>query len=471
MQFHSPLFLSIFILFFWAYWLLAKEKNGQNALIVLASYAFYAWWDWRCVLLLLISSASAYCAGLLFAKPAFQDMGRKSPRGIVAFSAIVLNVGILAYFKYCDFFLSSICAVLGRDHAGLDIVLPVGISFYTFSTISYIVDAYRKQVEPTRDILACFAYISFFPGILSGPIHSASRQLPQYLKARSFDYDLSVQGVKDFIWGAFMKLCVADKLGIYVDSVFSHIAHQGGNSLLVASLSYSMQIYADFAGYSLMAIGLGRMLGITLQQNFNLPYFSRTVTEFWSRWHMSLTGWFRNYVYIPLGGNRVPRARWICNIMTVFLLSGLWHGAAWTFVIWGAIHGVVQVLEKLIYGRRIREVGSAPAAVNLFRMALTFTIVSAAWIFFRMPTTGDALEVLTRIATTRGEVSVDPVVYVGFLSLALMVVKEAMERYGNGITLMNSRHKPVRVLTCVALIVYIVLFGTLDGGSFIYFQF
>lgn len=319
--------------------------------------------------------------------------------------------------------------------------------------------------------MAGLLYTSFFPAILSGPIHKATEQLPQYLKARVFDYDLVNKGFKDYVWGAFMKLCVADRVGMYVDAVYGNIANHSGTTMLVTSVAYTLQIYADFAGYSLMAIGCGKMLGVKLQTNFNLPYFAKTITEFWSKWHMSLTGWFKNYVYFPLGGNRVGKGRWIFNIMVVFLLSGLWHGAAYTFIIWGAIHGVAQVLEKLLYGKKIKEINNKFSLANILRVLLTFAIVNFAWIFFRIPDIHDVFSVIGKIFTDRGHLFVEPTLFLALASLVIMVIKDSCDQFGTKIGLFNSKYAVVRYLSMALLIGYTLLFGVLEGGQFIYFQF
>lgn len=347
----------------------------------------------------------------------------------------------------------------------------MGISFYTFSAISYIVDCYQNKIEPTKDIVAALLYTSFFPAILSGPIHKATEQLPQWLKAREFDYNLVNLGFKDYVWGAFMKLCVADRLGMYVDAVYANIANHSGNTLFFASIAYTLQIYADFAGYSLMAIGCGKMLGIKLQNNFYLPYFSKTITEFWSKWHMSLTGWFKNYVYFPLGGNRVNKPRWILNIMVVFLLSGLWHGAAYTFIIWGAIHGIAQVIEKLVYGQGIKHISKGFSIENVLRALITFFIVSSAWIFFRMPDAGQAFSVIEKIFTNRGDLYNEPTLYIGLASLIILMIKDSMDQSNSRIEFFQSKYTVVRFLSVAFMISYILLFGVLEGGQFIYFQF
>jgi len=416
----------------------------------------------------------SFFAGLYFKNNVIEEktfMGKTS-RWWVSCIAIVICLGILGYFKYANFFLQSVNDILGENRFdSLSIILPVGISFYTFSAVSYIVDSYQKKIDPTSDIIAVLLYTSFFPAILSGPIHKASEQMPLWLKERTFDYDLVNQGFKNYVWGAFMKLCVADRLGMYVDAVYGNIANHSGTTLLISSIAYTLQIYADFAGYSLMAIGCGEMLGIKLQKNFNRPYFAKTITEFWSKWHMSLTGWFKNYVYFPLGGNRVSRGRWIFNIMVVFLLSGLWHGAAYTFIIWGAIHGIAQVIEKLIYGKRIKNISDKFSFGNLLRVLMTFSIVSFAWIFFRLPNTADVLEVIKKIFTDHRGLFIEPTLFLGFVSLFILFVKEVLDQFHSKIRLFNAKSLVVRYISISFLICYILLFGVLEGGQFIYFQF
>ena len=471
---YSYKFIAAFLILFWVYWLICRNKTSQNILLLLVSYVFYGLWDWRCLPLLLATSLVAYGAGLFFKKsPTVEEetMGMTT-RWWVSCGAIVFCLGILGYFKYANFFLQSVNDLLGAEKFdALRIILPVGISFYTFSAVSYIVDSYKRKIEPTTDFVAVLLYTSFFPAILSGPIHKATEQMPQWKKKREFDYDLVNSGFKDYVWGAFMKLCVADRLGMYVDAVYANIDNHSGNTLFFTSVAYTLQIYADFAGYSLMAIGCGKMLGIRLQNNFNLPYFSKTITEFWSKWHMSLTGWFKNYVYFPLGGNRVSKPRWIFNIMAVFLLSGLWHGAAYTFIIWGAIHGLAQVIEKLIYGQRIKTLKGGLTLVNVLRTTLTFFIVSFAWIFFRMSDANQAFTVIGKIFTNHGELYTDPTLYLGLASLVILVIKDSLDQMHSRVKLFQSKYAVVRFLSVAFLISYILLFGVLEGGQFIYFQF
>ena len=473
MQFLSFQFIVCFTSFFWIYWLFSKNKNSQNLVLLVASYIFYGLYDWRCVPLLLATSIVAYLAGVFFSKDTRdRTFLSKTSRWWVSFGAVLFSLSILGYFKYCNFFLKSISDITGHYYEPYNIILPVGVSFYTFSAISYIVDCYQRKLKPTQDIVACLLYISFFPAILSGPIHKATEQLPQYLKVRIFDEYLTLDGFKDFLWGAFMKLCVADRLGMYVDSVYGNLAQHNGTSVLIASIFYTIQIYGDFAGYSLMAIGCGKMLGIKLQTNFVRPYFSRTITEFWSKWHMSLTGWFKNYVYFPLGGNRVNKRRWIINILIVFLLSGFWHGAAYTFIIWGAIHGLAQVLEKLLYGKRIKLIGKEMNVTNILRMFVTFGIVAIAWIFFRIPSLNDATRAILKIFTSVGTPYVDMhTLLFASISLVIMIIKDVCDEWYPNMSLMQSNKGWISFLTCLFLVTYIFLMGKLNSDSFIYFQF
>lgn len=270
-----------------------------------------------------------------------------------------------------------------------------------------------------------------------------------------------------------MKLCLADRLGIYVDAVYSNIAQHNGTTLFLASIFYTIQIYADFAGYSLIAIGSGKLLGIELQTNFVRPYFAKTVTDFWRRWHISLTTWFRDYIYFPLGGNRCSKVRWMLNTMIVFTVSGLWHGAAYTFLIWGALHGACMVIERLVYGDNIKQITNKFSIVNFLRLMLTFTIVNFAWVLFRVSDLGDVMTIFKKIFTEPGMpfVDADTMVYALIFAFLVSVVDFMEEHFSGKVKLMNSRYTIVRWATYIALVVMVLIFGVLDGGSFIYFQF
>ena len=398
-------------------------------------------------------------------------------RKFLLVGTIVINVGILFFFKYFNFFVQSFADALSLmgmsvNVTTLHILLPVGISFYTFTALSYTIDVYQHKVESTNDALAYFAYVMFFPSILSGPISRAQKQLPQYFSRRNFDYDKSISACKLILWGGVMKLCLADRLGIYVDTIYANIAQHNGTTLLITSILYSIQIYADFAGYSLMAVGFGKLLGIDLQTNFIRPYFAKTVTDFWRRWHISLTTWFRDYIYFPLGGNRCSKARWALNTLIVFTISGLWHGAAYTFIIWGAMHGVCMVIERLVYGEKIKQLSDKFSMSNIIRIIITFTIVNFAWIFFRINNLGDVMQIFKKIFTEPGKPFLDTnTLLMGFVAMVIIFIYDLVKEKHLNMHSLSSRFMVVRYLTAIMLIVYILAFGVLNGGSFIYFQF
>lgn len=470
-SFEYFVFLPIVFLLYWL--VFKKNKQWQNGLLVAASLTFYGWWDWRFLGLLLVTALSSFFGGLCMSRITSQ---RK--RWWISFGVIVLNVGILVYYKYTNFFIQSFLdafRLFGKELSvsTLHIILPVGISFYTFTALSYSIDVYQKKVEATKDILAYLAYVTFFPAILSGPISRATKQLPQYFVKRSFDSSKVTTGLQMLLWGLFMKLCVADRLGIYVDAVYANVPQHNGTTLLFTSVLYTLQIYCDFAGYSLMAIGSGKVFGIELQTNFIRPYFAKTVTDFWRRWHISLTTWFRDYIYFSMGGNRVPKARWVLNIMVVFLVSGIWHGAAYNFLIWGGVHGLLQVAEKLLYGNKIKQISDKITFPNVIRTIVTFFLVSFAWIFFRAENIETAFAIVGKIFTTHGNLFVDASTLVyGFLCLAILAVKDFVDEYWNGrVKLYGNQRMAVRWVSYVVTIMLVLLFGVFQGSSFIYFQF
>ena len=321
------------------YWILGRSKHQlrlQNTLLVLASYVFYGWWDWRFLSLIALSTIVDFFAGKAIARSASKSRAKL----FLAFS-LITNLGLLAYFKYANFFIESwieAWAGVGVEmHASsLNIILPVGISFYTFQTLSYSIDVYKRKMEPTKDIIAFFSFISFFPQLVAGPIERATNLLPQFYKKRNFDYLNAVDGLKQILWGLFKKVVIADNCAIIVNDIFANYASYSGSTLILGAIFFAFQIYGDFSGYSDIAIGTARLFGFNLMQNFAFPYFSRDIAEFWRRWHISLSTWFRDYLYIPLGGNRVVKWRWYYNLFITFLVSGFWHGASWTFLAWGA---------------------------------------------------------------------------------------------------------------------------------------
>ena len=417
---------------------------------------------------------------------------------------IVLNLGILGTFKYYDFFASSFAHLFGlqADSLLLHLILPVGISFYTFQALSYSIDVYRGQITATRDIVAFTAFLSFFPQLVAGPIERATNLLPQFLQRRHFDYAVAVDGMRQILWGLFKKIVVADNCATYVDKVFADYGAYSGSTLVLAAILFSIQIYGDFSGYSDIAIGTSKLFGIRLMRNFNVPYFSRDIAEFWRRWHISLTTWFRDYVYIPLGGSRptVParvqnkeaykRAVMVRNTFIIFLLSGFWHGANWTFVLWGAYHALLFMpLILLGKNRRYRDTVATDTAADgtvhsrllpswreAGQMLLTFALVVLGWIFFRADTIGDAFGYLARIPH-RSLLSVPFLVNRQFyipllLSILLLFGVEWCNRTRGGIlTMAHIHNKAVRWLLYLVLVMVIAIFGEFEQVQFIYFQF
>ncbi len=366
------LFLPIVFLLYWFVFdrFISKSKYQlrlQNAFVVVASYVFYGWWDWRFLLLIAFTSFCSWGSGMLMQRVENQQIdpnltgGGKSleinklqrRKKLITTANIVLNLLILAIFKYYDFFVTEFAQLfhISTDGLLLKVILPVGISFYTFQALSYSIDVYRGKIEPTKDIVAFFAFISFFPQLVAGPIERATNLLPQFLKKREFDYDTAVDGMRQILWGLFKKIVVADNCAVFVDEVFKTYTYQSGSTLLLAAIFFTFQIYGDFSGYSDIAIGTAKLFGIKLMRNFNVPYFSRDIAEFWRRWHISLTTWFRDYVYIPLGGSRVSKAKVVRNTFIIFLLSGFWHGANWTFIAWGAYHAILFLPANIERGR------------------------------------------------------------------------------------------------------------------------
>ena len=398
------IFLPIVFLLYWFVFdrLIGKSKwqlRLQNAFVVVASYVFYGWWDWRFLLLIAFTSFCSWGSGLLIGKA-------KTKKAAKAWTAlnIVLNLGILAMFKYYDFFVAEFAQLLHVSSDGLllKVILPVGISFYTFQALSYSIDVYRGKIEPTKDVLAFFAFISFFPQLVAGPIERATNLLPQFLKKREFNYDTAVDGMRQILWGLFKKIVVADNCAEYVNQVFSTYTEQSGSTLLLAAVFFTFQIYGDFSGYSDIAIGTAKLFGIKLMRNFNVPYFSRDIAEFWRRWHISLTTWFRDYVYIPLGGSRVSRAKVVRNTFVIFLVSGLWHGANWTFIVWGAYHALLFLPLILTgknrkYTNQVAEGRVLPTFKETGQMLLTFLLAVVGWIIFRAESIGQAWEYLCGI--------------------------------------------------------------------------
>jgi alginate O-acetyltransferase complex protein AlgI len=395
MLFNSPeyaLFLPLAVLLYWSF---AYSVRAQNALLLVASYLFYGWWDWRFLGLLFVTSVIDYCVGL-----GIERADDKRTKRLILVWSLVANLGTLGFFKYYNFFVGSFTeafASLGIElHAAtLQVILPVGVSFYTFQALTYTVGVYRGTVKPTRDLMTFLSYVAFFPQLVAGPIERAQHMLPQFLSARTIDAARFASGLRQIAWGLFCKLAVADNCAIIVNAVFAQGETPAGSVALLGALFFAFQIYADFSGYTHIALGSARLLGFELMQNFATPYFSQSIGEFWKRWHISLSSWFRDYVYIPLGGSRVGKLRQARNILITFTISGLWHGANSTFIVWGFLHGLYY-MPSIWLGEplaRWAATASAPVrhAVAAFRMLRTFLLVVVAWIFFRAESIDKAL--------------------------------------------------------------------------------
>lgn len=491
-------FLPVVFLLYW--FVFSRNARSQNLLLLVASYVFYAWWDWRFLGLIAFTTLTTYASGLLIGKYRIQtplqpvQNSPENPIGggenksnsnrkakAVSAAAIVLNLGVLALFKYYNFFVGSLAALipgLNGDKLLLNIILPVGISFYTFQALSYSIDVYKGKIEPTKDIIEFAAFVSFFPQLLAGPIGRATNLLPQYSQKRTFEYEQGVDGLRQMLWGLFKKVVVADNCAVYVDQVWASYQTQSGSTLLLAAILYSFQIYGDFSGYSDMAIGTAKLFGIRLPQNFRYPYFNRDIAEFWRRWHISLTSWFRDYIYIPLGGSRCAKWKILRNTMIVFLVSGLWHGANWTFVAWGAYHGILLCILILL-GKSKRFKGDnetvaanriLPTIKELGQMLLTFGLATIGWIVFRAGSIGEGCcYVREMISGTMFSMPNIPSKTIAFI--ILMIVAEWIQRNNqHGLFLHINVRQWIKILLYALILVLIFCFGAFND-SFIYFQF
>ena len=477
-------FLPIVFLLYWFVFdrFICKSKYQlrlQNAFVVVASYVFYGWWDWRFLVLIAFTSFCSWGSGLLIGKA---ESKKKAKTWM--WLNIVLNLGILALFKYYDFFVTEFAQLfnLPTDGLLLKVILPVGISFYTFQALSYSIDVYRGKIEPTHDIIAFFAFISFFPQLVAGPIERATNLLPQFLKKREFDYDTAVDGMRQILWGLFKKIVVADNCAVYVNQVFADYTNQTGSTLLLAAIFFTFQIYGDFSGYSDIAIGTAKLFGIRLMRNFIVPYFSRDIAEFWRRWHISLTTWFRDYVYIPLGGSRVSKAKVVRNTFIIFLVSGFWHGANWTFIAWGAFHAVLFLPLILAgknrkYTNQVAEGRILPTLKEAGQMLLTFFLVMMGWIVFRAQSIGQAWEYICGVFNTSlfsipWLISKDFYIPTILSIVAMLIMEWFTSREQHEFALQNlSINKWVRRALYIAVALIIIWYGHFSYNQFIYFQF
>ena len=400
MFFNSIEFCVFLPIVFLLYWFVFKRNiKHQNILLIIASYIFYGWWDWRFLSLIIFSSSIDYLIGnaLAFSKN----------RKLLISASIIINLGVLVYFKYFNFFIDSFVNVftfLGKPikHNSLDVILPVGISFYTFQTMSYTIDIYRNKLKPSKDIFSFFAFVSFFPQLVAGPIERASDLLPQFYKKRKFLYNNAVDGLRQVLWGLFKKVVIADNCAEYANEIFNNYLDYSGSTLTLGAIFFTFQIYGDFSGYSDIAIGVSRLFGFNLKKNFSTPYFSRDIAEFWRRWHISLSTWFRDYLYIPIGGSRGSILKQVRNVFVIFIVSGLWHGANWTFIVWGALNALYFLPLLLTNKNRSNTVIVAqgkllPNIKEILMIFRTFLLTVLAWVFFRADTVEQALYYISSI--------------------------------------------------------------------------
>lgn len=469
MLFNSYSYLLFLPIVFAVYWLTGRRILWQNLFVVAASYFFYACWDWRFLSLIVLTTLSSFAAGRVLGR---QDI-KPSARLTVNVLNIVLNVGILCVFKYLGFFADSFSRLLAlcgihADLPTLYIILPVGISFYTFQAIGYTIDVYRRQVEPASNVVAFAAFISFFPQLVAGPIERANHLLPQFLQLRCFSYEQAVDGCRQMLWGFFKKVVVADNCAVTVNMVWNDYAAYSSPMLILTSLLFSFQIYCDFSGYSDIAIGTSKLFGIRLCDNFRTPYLAHSVADFWRRWHMSLMTWFRDYIYFPLGGSRQGKRKTLRNVMVVFLVSGLWHGANFTFIVWGLYHALLFVPSIL---RKRTSKGEQRSGV--LAVFSTFVLVTVGWIIFRAPTIADAAGYLTAIVSSTWTLAGMS----GFKAVAVVVVCMTMEylQRSQRHTLDFSGRALMRHTAMRWLVYYALLFSfnalSAQQESFIYFQF
>lgn len=472
MLFNTVDFAIFFPLVLLLYWTVFKKNlTLQNSFLVGVSYLFYSFWDWRFLSLIFMSSLLDFIVGYYLGKTS-----DKHKRKFLLVVSLFFNLGVLAVFKYFNFFVETFIdtfALLGSkfESTTWSIILPVGISFYTFQTLSYTIDIYRGRILPTKNIISFFAFVSFFPQLVAGPIERASNLLSQFETKRRFDYSESVDGLRLILSGLFKKMVIADNCALVVNAIFANYQEASGSTLLLGALFFGFQIYGDFSGYTDIAIGTSRLMGFRLMKNFHFPYLAVNVADFWRRWHISLSTWFRDYIYIPLGGNRVSKTKLVINIFIVFLLSGLWHGANLTFVFWGFIHALFVVPVILIGANsELQKSGYLPSLKTIIQIGFTFMIVTLAWVFFRAETITDALQYI-KIIFSESLFTIPDVPKKMVLFLFLYMVVEWLQR--NRDHVLDIAYIPSKMLRMAIyyFIVFLTFYFAGDLQPFIYFQF
>lgn len=481
MIFNSLEFALFLPIVFVLYWLAQPKRRVQNALLLIASYVFYGWWDWRFLFLIFASSAVDYIIALSLQR----QVGVVNRRFLLGVS-LWINLGLLGLFKYYNFFVDSFVGTfsffgVAVEGASLSWILPVGISFYTFQTLSYTIDVYRRKIDAVRDPVAFFSYVSFFPQLVAGPIERASNLIPQFLNERKFKYSEAADGLRQILWGLFKKVVIADNCAVLVNQIFSDTQSYPGGVLALGAVLFAFQIYGDFSGYSDIAIGTSRLFGFKLMRNFAFPYFSRDIGEFWRRWHISLSSWFKDYIYIPLGGSRCSTAKNYRNVMVIFLVSGFWHGANWTFVIWGALHAIYFV-PLMVMGQNRQHTDEIcpgrilPSLNQFIRILATFSMVCVAWVFFRADNVTEAFAYLSRMAETLftdlpGFVQFVDDAVEALVAIVLLLLVEWFQRHReHGLELSHLKYGWLRWLIYYGVIAALYYHGG-AAQDFIYFQF
>lgn len=477
MLFNSFTFFIFLLIIFPLYWFFKDKIKIQNLILLVGSYIFYGWWDWRFLSLIAISSFSDYWLAILI-----NESNQNRKRKFYLIISIIINIGILGFFKYFNFFVDSFSILLNSiglqaNPRSLNIILPVGISFYTFQTLSYTIDVYRKDFTPTKNALAFFAFVSFFPQLVAGPIERARNLVPQFLVIRKFSYSKSSDGARQILWGLFKKIVIADNCAIYANDIFNNYTDHSGVTLLFGAILFGFQIYGDFSGYSDIAIGTARLFGFTLMQNFAFPYFSRDIAEFWRRWHISLSTWFRDYIYIPLGGSRTSKVLQFRNVLIIFLVSGFWHGANFTFIAWGGVHALLFIPLLTLKKNRsnVRPIEKNGLNLrNIFSILSTFIIVSLAWIFFRAESMVVAWDYFNILFATLFKSPAKHILFhqqpVFYFLLFLVVIEWFNRTKAHGLSIEGIK-QPIRWFIYLFIAYSIFLYGNFSQTEFIYFAF
>jgi alginate O-acetyltransferase complex protein AlgI len=476
MLFNSIEFLLFLPAIFILYWFVFnKNLKYQNSLILVSSYVFYGWWDYRFLSLVFLSTIVDYVIGLNIS-----NQSSKKKQKLLLWVSVLFNLSVLGFFKYYNFFVDSwveLFSSVGYEIKSvwtLNIILPVGISFYTFQTMSYTIDIYRKKLEPTKDFISFASFVSFFPQLVAGPIERASNLLPQILKKREFQYEQGIQGLRLILWGMFKKVVIADSLAPIVDDIFSNYQDFGGGTLWLGAIYFAFQIYCDFSGYSDIAIGTSKLFGFELMSNFKFPYFSRNIGEFWRRWHISLSTWFRDYLYIPLGGSKEGKWKSLKNIIIIFLVSGFWHGANWTFIFWGLFHSIL-FLPTFMFNKN-RKYTSSIIAVNTLLPSLkefinvvtTFLLVTIGWVFFRSESIGDSFSYLSSMDFNINSFThLSPKLVFYILTLILV---EWTQRFDERNLFFNFPKLIFRIFVIICVFLILINFKK-ESQQFIYFDF